>query len=102
MTLSLAPHYSGTARVVVAPSGTSYVERIAAWLPALVLLNPILIWPLFFAVPFNSVLEIGVADGASRSYLLHKLWMPPLFCVAALLTLAARGRDLNFGPRLLV
>lgn len=95
MTLSLAPHYSGTARMVVGSGGPSYVERIAAWLPALVLLNPILIWPLFFAVPFNSVLEIGVADGASRSYLLHKLWMPPLFCVAAFLALAARGRDLK-------
>ena len=95
MTLSLAPHYSGTVRMAAAPGGTSYVERIAAWLPALLLLNPILIWPLFFAEPFNSPLEIGVGDASSRSYLLHKLWMPPLFCVAAFLTLASRHKDLK-------
>ncbi len=95
MTLSLAPHYSPTGMVVAAPPRTGFGERLAAWVPALVLLNPILVWPLLYAVPLGDFHSLSFGFGASHSYLIHKIWMPPLFVIAFALACMASPQRLK-------
>ncbi len=96
MTLSLAPHYSPAAGMVVAaPPRTGFGERLAALIPALVLLNPILVWPLLYAVPLGDFHSLSFGFGASHSYLIHKIWMPPLFVIAFFLACMAMPQRLK-------
>ena len=95
MTLSLAPQYNRATMAVMAPPRAGIAERIAAFIPALVLLNPVLVWPLLYAVPLGDFHTLSFGFGASQSYLIHKIWMPPLFLLAGVLALSAGPQNLK-------
>lgn len=95
MTLSLARQYNPVVMAAMAPPRTGFGERLAAFVPALVLLNPILIWPLLYAVPLGDFHTLSFGFGASHSYLIHKIWMPPLFFLVGVLALSEGPRNLK-------
>lgn len=95
MTLSLAPQYNRPTMAVMTPPRAGFGERLAAFVPALVLLNPILVWPLLYAVPLGDFHTLSFGFGASQSYLIHKIWMPPLFLLVAALAVSAGSQNLK-------
>ncbi len=95
MTVSLAQPYRGASVAPLAPPRTSFAERLVALIPALVLLNPILIWPLLYATPIGGGHGLSFGFGASQSYLIHKIWMPPLFGLALVAACVAGRRHLK-------
>ncbi len=95
MTPSLAQPFDRAALAAMAPPRTSFAERLAALVPALVLLNPILIWPLLYATPIGGGHGLNFGFGASQSYLIHKIWMPPLFGLMVVMAFTAGRRHLQ-------
>lgn len=83
----------------IAPS-SAWPARLAALVPALVLLNPVLIWPLLYAEPQTGPSVLGSVPGAYTTLLLHKVWFPPLLAITGLLFLLANPtlRSLRHRP----
>ena len=82
--------------------GTGAPARLAAVLPALVLMDPVLLWPLLYAVPLEALHPLSTAPGAYSNYLLHKVWLPPLFGLAALAFLFAGSRPASLRTRYVI
>lgn len=83
----------------IAPSA-AWPARLAALVPALVLLNPVLIWPLLYAEPQTGPSVLGSVPGAYTTFLLHKVWFPPLLAITGLLFLLSNPtlRSLRHRP----
>ncbi|MEM7299688.1 MAG: O-antigen ligase family protein [Pseudomonadota bacterium] len=60
-------------------------SRAASFVPALVLLDPLLIWPLLYAEQLAKRVSIISSGADHTSYLLHKVWFPPLLVLVVLL-----------------
>lgn len=95
MSLSLAQPYRPAAVAPMVPARSGFAERLVALIPALVLLNPILIWPLLYATPIGGGHGLSFGFGAAQSYLIHKIWMPPLFALALIVACVAGRRHLK-------
>ena len=65
-------------------------ERLAYLVPALVIAYPVLLWPLLYAEPVFDETGLKAPGGVSESYILSKVYMPPLFFLSLGCFLAVR------------
>lgn len=76
------PRYAGLGR------------KIAALVPALALFNPVLLWQVLYAEQLATLSTFAVLPGSDSTYLLTKIWFPPLLMLAAVAILCS-GKGLG-------
>lgn len=74
-----------------------FASKLAAFIPALALFDPVLLWQLLYAEQLATISTFASPPpGSYSTYLLHKVWFPPLFLLAAALFLLSGKRIGDF------
>jgi exopolysaccharide production protein ExoQ len=79
-----------------APLQSVILAAIATLIPALLLMDPVLVWPLLYAKQQAAQAGSMLSRGVYTTFVLHKIWIPPLFLLASFLFVMAWQRIPRF------
>ncbi|MBO6895240.1 MAG: O-antigen ligase family protein [Roseibium sp.] len=94
--IPLAQPIHGPVRTRDFPLRSTMLAALATLIPALLLTDPMLVWPLLYAEQQAAQAGALLSRGVYTTFVLHKIWIPPLFLMASALFALAWKRVPGF------